>query len=127
MQLLCNICVCMEVVICAREKVHGKDFKWFQSKSSLNSPQWLLSCLGNVPDDFFTFNQPPLPDIRVELFDLKDVYDKVQTKVPRISEQRIAKGWVNGVAWSAGQINSITVLVRRTPEAAARVNDTVGW
>lgn len=86
----------------------------------LNSDQ------GNVPDDFFTFNQPPLPDIRVELFDLKDVYDKVQTKVPGISEQRIAKGWVNGVAWSAGQINSITVLVRRTPEAAARVNDTVG-
>lgn len=55
------------------------------------------------------------------------MYDKVQKKVAHTSEQRIEKGWVNGVAWSTGQIKSITVIVQRTPEAAARVNDTVGW
>ncbi|PFX23602.1 hypothetical protein AWC38_SpisGene11838 [Stylophora pistillata] len=76
--------------------------------------------------DYFAISQQELPDIQVKLSDLKDIYDKVQKKVAHTSEQRIEKGWVNGVAWSTGQIKSITVIVQRTPEAAARVNDTVG-
>ena len=58
---------------------------------------------------------------------MKDVYDKVQTKKLPTSEQRVAEGWVNGVAWTTGQIKNITVFVQRTPEAAAKANDTIGW
>lgn len=76
--------------------------------------------------DYLPISQPAVSDIQVELFDLKDIYEKVQKKVSHTSEQRIEKGWVNGVAWSTGQIKSITVIVQRTPEAAAKVNDTVG-
>lgn len=58
---------------------------------------------------------------------MKDVYDKVQIKKVPTSEQRIAQGKVNGVAWTTGQIKSITAFVQRTPEAAEKANDTVGW
>lgn len=67
------------------------------------------------------------PDIQVEIQDLKDVYDKVQIKKVPTSEQRIAQGKVNGVAWTTGQIKNITVFVQRTPEAAEKANDTIGW
>lgn len=85
-----------------------------------------------LPDQFqhslpFTINSPESPEIQVEIQDLKDVYDKVQIKKVPASEQRIAQGKINGVAWTTGQIKSITAFVQRTPEAAEKANDTVGW
>ncbi|XP_073242440.1 uncharacterized protein [Porites lutea] len=65
------------------------------------------------------------PQIHIQLDDLRDVYDKVQIKKLPCSEQRIAKGKVNGVAWTEGQIKSIRANVERTPEAAGKVSDRI--
>ena len=71
------------------------------------------------------FHYPGPPQIHIQLDDLKDVYDKVQIKKLPCSEQRIAKGKVNGVAWTEGQIKSIRAFVERTPEAAGKVSDRI--
>ncbi|XP_068741308.1 uncharacterized protein [Montipora capricornis] len=62
--------------------------------------------------------------IQVTIHDLKDVYDKFQWKRAPCSEQRIAEGKVNAVAWTtAGQIQEIRAFVQRTPEAADKASD----
>ena len=71
------------------------------------------------------FHYPGPPQIHIQLDDLKDVYDKVQIKKLPCSEQRIAKGKVNGVAWTEGQIKSIRAFVDRTPEAAGKVSNRI--
>ena len=71
------------------------------------------------------FHYPGPPQIHIQLDDLRDVYDKVQIKKLPCSEQRIAKGKVNGVAWTEGQIKSIRAFVERTPEAAGKVSDRI--
>ena len=65
------------------------------------------------------------PDIQVQLHDLKDLYDKVQKKLLPTSEQRIAKGTVNGVARTTGQVKTIRAFVQRTPEAAEKVSERI--
>lgn len=65
------------------------------------------------------------PDILVQLHDLKDLYDKVQKKLLPTSEQRIAKGTVNGVARTTGQVKTIRAFVQRTPEAAEKVSERI--
>lgn len=62
------------------------------------------------------------PHIQIKLHDLKDVYDKIQHKKQPSSEQRIAQGKVNGVAWTTCQVEKIMASVQRTPEAAQKVS-----
>ena len=100
---------------------------------------------GNAPDDTQPLLHDPYqhhfaiqeyPDIKVEIQDLKDVYEKVQikrvlTSDPKVkkfptSAQRIVQGKVNGVVWTSGQIKKITAVVQRTREAAEKVHDTIG-
>lgn len=65
---------------------------------------------------------PGKPHIQIKLHDLKDVYDKIQHKKQPSSEQRIAQGKVNGVAWTTCQVEKIRAFVQRTPEAAQKVS-----
>ena len=83
----------------------------------------LFKMLSQGPNSHFHYPGPP--QIHIQLDDLKDVYDKVQIKKLPCSEQRIAKGKVNGVAWTEGQIKSIRASVERTPEAAGKVSDRI--
>ena len=77
------------------------------------------------PNSHFHYPGPSQNPIHIQLDDLKDVYDKVQIKKLPCSEQRIAKGKVNGVALTEGQIKSIRAFVERTPKAAGKVSDRI--
>ncbi|XP_031553759.1 uncharacterized protein LOC116290795 [Actinia tenebrosa] len=66
------------------------------------------------------------PDVQFEVFDLKDIYDKVQKKTAEGSEQRIANGVVNMAATATAQISAVRVFVRRNEKAALKTNDRIG-
>ena len=67
---------------------------------------------------------PPC-DIQVDILNLREVYDKIQKKIP-VSEQHITDGVVNMVVRTTGQVQMIRVFVQRSPEAAEKVNSKLG-
>ena len=79
----------------------------------------------DVPPYVFD-NVMPSPDAQVDCRDLKSVYDKIQRKTLKGSEQRVADAKVNMVASATAQIVHITVYVQRCPEAVKKRNDDIG-
>ncbi|KAK3744096.1 hypothetical protein QZH41_016793, partial [Actinostola sp. cb2023] len=66
------------------------------------------------------------PKVDVGFLNLKSVYEKRQTRVNRQSRQRILKSKVEMVATFEAQLQDITVMVERTPEARALCGDQCG-
>jgi hypothetical protein len=66
------------------------------------------------------------PQSMVEFLDLKDVYEKVQSRAGGGSHQRVSSGFINIRAISEGQLCGMNVFVERVPEAAALSGDTNG-
>ena len=66
------------------------------------------------------------PQSMVEFLDLKDVYEKVQSRAGGGSHQRVSSGLINIRATSEGQLCGMNVFVQRMPEAAALCGDTNG-
>ncbi len=62
----------------------------------------------------------------VEFIDLKDVYEKVQSRAGGGSHQRVSSGLVNIKATSEGQLCGMIVFVQRMPDAAALCGDING-
>ena len=71
-------------------------------------------------------NPTESPNIQILMLDLKDEYNKVQTRSQGTTRMRVARGEVNGMVRTTGEIKSIKAFVQRTPEAAKEVNDTTG-
>lgn len=66
------------------------------------------------------------PQCTVEFVDLKQIYEKVQSRAGGGSHQRVSSGIINIKATSQGQLCAINVFVERMPEAATLCGDTNG-
>ncbi|XP_028407014.1 uncharacterized protein LOC114529408 [Dendronephthya gigantea] len=66
------------------------------------------------------------PQSTVEFIDLKEVYEKVQSRAGGGSHQRVSSGEINIRAISDGQLCGMDVFVERMPEAAALCGDMNG-
>ena len=66
------------------------------------------------------------PQCTVEFVDLKEIYEKVQSRAGGGSHQRVSSGIINIKATSQGQLCAINVFVERMPEAATLCGDTNG-
>jgi hypothetical protein len=66
------------------------------------------------------------PQSMVEFLELKDIYEKVQSRAGGGSHQRVASGLINIKATSEGQLCGMNVFVQRMPEAAALCGDVNG-
>jgi hypothetical protein len=69
-------------------------------------------------------NNTPQP--MVEFIDLKDIYEKFQSRAGGGSHQRISSGLINIKATSQGQLCGMNVFVQRMPEAATLCGDING-
>lgn len=67
-----------------------------------------------------------VPYSTVEFLDLRDVYEKIQSRAGGGSHQRISKGNINITATSEGQLCGIEAFVQRVPEAATLCGDFNG-
>ena len=65
-------------------------------------------------------------DVHVEFLNLRDVYEKAQSRINRRSRQRIISGRVEMVVTFDAQIQDIVVMVERIPEAKALAGDKCG-
>ncbi|CAB3987962.1 Hypothetical predicted protein [Paramuricea clavata] len=63
------------------------------------------------------------PQLMVEFIDLKDIYEKVQSRAGGGSHQRVSSGLINIKATSEGQLCGMNVFVERMPEAATLCGD----
>ena len=66
------------------------------------------------------------PEIRVQILNLMDVYDKKATKTSGKYEYRLGCSEVTIVARAAEEIKRLRVYVQRCPEAAVTTHDTTG-
>ena len=66
------------------------------------------------------------PQSMVEFLDLKDVYEKVQSRAGGGSHQRVSSGLINIRTTSEGQLCGVNVFVQRVPEAAELCGDSNG-
>ena len=66
------------------------------------------------------------PQSTVEFVDLKDVYEKVQSRAGGGSHQRVSSGEINIRAISDGQLCGMNVFVQRLAEAATLCGDING-
>lgn len=64
--------------------------------------------------------------VHVDFINLRDVYEKAQSRVNRKSRQRIIKGKVDMVVTFEAQIQDIAVMVEKIPEARGLANDRCG-
>jgi hypothetical protein len=65
-------------------------------------------------------------EINVEFLNLRNVYEKAQSRINRQSRQRILKGKVDMVVTFDAQIQDIGVTVERIPEAKTLSGDKCG-
>lgn len=82
-------------------------------------------------DCLSTFPRPmtvskPQPRLKVQFLNLKQVYEKVQSRVNKQSKQRLSEARVRMVVSFDAQISEIKVYVERAPEAAALCRDKTG-
>lgn len=88
------------------------------------------SNLLNEVDDYTschnTLHQAVTTTSMVEFPDLKEIYEKVQSRAGGGSHQRVACGTINIKATSEGQLCDMNVFVQRMPEAAALCGDVNG-
>lgn len=66
------------------------------------------------------------PEVRVQILNLMDIYDKKTTKTSGKYEYRLGSSEVTIVAHSSEEIKRVRVYVQRCPEAAVRTHDTTG-
>ena len=66
------------------------------------------------------------PQAVVEFLDLKDIYEKFQSRAGGGSHQRISSGLINIRTTSEGQLCHVNVFVQRMPEAAELCGDMNG-
>ena len=66
------------------------------------------------------------PEVRVQILNLMDMYDKRTVKTSGKYEYRLGWSEVTIVARASKEIKRVRVYVQRCPEAAARTNDTTG-
>ncbi|XP_046864271.1 uncharacterized protein LOC124458263 [Xenia sp. Carnegie-2017] len=85
----------------------------------LNEVDDYTSCLN-------TLHQAVTTTSMVEFPDLKEIYEKVQSRAGGGSHQRVACGTINIKATSEGQLCGMNVFVQRMPEAAALCGDVNG-
>ncbi|CAH3021667.1 unnamed protein product [Porites evermanni] len=66
------------------------------------------------------------PEVRVQILNLMDIYDKKTTKTSGKYEYRLGSSEVTIVAHSSEEIKRVRVYVQRCPEATVRTHDTTG-
>ena len=66
------------------------------------------------------------PEVRVQIMNLMDTYDKRTKKLSGKYEYRLGSSEVTIVARASDEIKRVRVYVQRCPEAAVRTQDTVG-
>ena len=76
--------------------------------------------------DYYNTTVIRTPQSMVEFLDLKDVYEKVQSRAGGGSHQRVSSGLINIKTTSEGQLCGVNVFVQRVPEAAELCGDTNG-
>ena len=66
------------------------------------------------------------PDVRVQIFNLMDIYDKRIMRMSEDYEYRLGPSEVTIVAHAAEEIKRVRVFLQRCPEAEVRTEDTTG-
>ena len=77
-------------------------------------------------EDHFNLIINKTPQAVVDFMDLKDIYNKFQSRAGGGSRQRITSGLINIRTTSEGQLCDMNVFVQRTPEAATLCEDVNG-
>ncbi|XP_031574131.1 uncharacterized protein LOC116307937 [Actinia tenebrosa] len=72
------------------------------------------------------YSTTAMSGVHVEFLNLREVYEKAQTRINRKSRQRIIKGRVDMVVTFDAQIQDIAVMVERIPKARALAGDQCG-
>ena len=73
-----------------------------------------------------TSEDVPGVDVEVQIWNLRDVYDKRTKKTPNGFEYRLEHTNVTIDARASIQLQSLQVYVQRCPEAAIKTHDTIG-